>query len=84
MTPGRRHFWPQGHNLNKLGEGPVGDATYAILKLIALWFQIRRFFKSFHLENLFLACVTWICNGPEPFEQFLKGAKQGSFLPSLV
>ena len=24
------HFWPQGHNLNKLGRGPLGDATYQI------------------------------------------------------
>ena len=29
-------------------------------------------FQSFHLENLFLACVTWICYGQEPFEQLYK------------
>ena len=23
-------FWPQGYNLNKLGRGPLGDATYQI------------------------------------------------------
>ena len=28
--PGRVHFWPQGHNLNKPGRGPLGDATYQI------------------------------------------------------
>ena len=22
------HFWPQGHNLNKLGRGPLGDAIH--------------------------------------------------------
>ena len=22
------HFWHQGYNLNKLGKGPQGDATY--------------------------------------------------------
>ena len=27
MTPGRGHFWPQGHNLNKLVRSPQGDAT---------------------------------------------------------
>ena len=26
VTPGRGHFRPQGHNLNKLGRGPLGDA----------------------------------------------------------
>ena len=33
VTPRRDHFWPQGHNLNKLFRGPQGDATYQISKL---------------------------------------------------
>ena len=28
--------------------------------------------------------MTWVCNGPEPFEHLLKRAIQGSFLSSLV
>ena len=28
VTPGHCHFWPQGHNLNKLGRGLQGGATY--------------------------------------------------------
>ena len=28
VTPGESHFWPQGHYLNELGKGPLGDATY--------------------------------------------------------
>ena len=28
LTPGRGHFCPQGHNLNILGRGILGDATY--------------------------------------------------------
>ena len=36
---GRANFWPQGHNSNKLGRGPLGDATYQIIWLYALWFQ---------------------------------------------
>ena len=32
-TPGRGHFWSLGHNLNKLGRGPPGDATYQISRL---------------------------------------------------
>ena len=27
---GQVHFWPKGYNLNKLGRGPLGDATYKI------------------------------------------------------
>ena len=27
------HFWPGGHNLNKLSRGPLGDNTYQISKL---------------------------------------------------
>ena len=26
------HFCPQGHNLNKLGRGPLGDATNQTLR----------------------------------------------------
>ena len=26
-------FWPQGHDLTKLGRGPLDDATYQILRL---------------------------------------------------
>ena len=33
VTPRQGHFWPQGHNLNELGRGPQGDATYQISKL---------------------------------------------------
>ena len=33
VTPGAALFWPQGHNLNKLGRGPIGGATYQISRL---------------------------------------------------
>ena len=44
MTPGAGLFWPQGYYLNRLGRSPLGDATYQISRLWALWFQTRRFF----------------------------------------
>ena len=31
--PGRGPIWPQGHDMNNLGKGPLGDATYKISKL---------------------------------------------------
>ena len=31
--PGPGHFWPQGHNLNKLSGGSLDDATYQISRL---------------------------------------------------
>ena len=31
--PGTGPFWPQGYILNKLGRGPLGDATYQISRL---------------------------------------------------
>ena len=40
------------------------------------FFMFQGFLK-FHLKNLFLACMTLICNGLEQFEQFLKRAIQG-------
>ena len=36
MTPARGQFWPQGHNLNNFGRGPLDDAIYQIWKLWAL------------------------------------------------
>ena len=27
VNQGLAFFWPQGHNLNKLGKGPLGNAT---------------------------------------------------------
>ena len=29
-------FWPKGHNLNKLGRGPLGDATIQISRFYVL------------------------------------------------
>ena len=33
--PGQGQFWPQGHHMNNLDRGPLGDATYQISKLYA-------------------------------------------------
>ena len=33
VTPGAGHFWPKGYNLNELGRGPQGGATYQISRL---------------------------------------------------
>ena len=43
VTPGVGPFLTQGHNLNKLGRGSLGDATNQISRLYALWFKTRRF-----------------------------------------
>ena len=57
--PGQGHFWPQGHNLNKLVRGLQGDATYQISKLYALWFQTRRLFYVSPYISLCKACDPW-------------------------
>ena len=36
-----------GESFNELGIGPLGDATYQISRLYALWFQTRDFFHVF-------------------------------------
>ena len=33
VTPGATQFWPQGHNLNKLGRYLLGDVTYQLSRL---------------------------------------------------
>jgi len=39
VTPGRGQFWPQEHNLNNFGRGPLDDAIYQIWRFlkIAFW-----------------------------------------------
>ena len=56
--PERGHFWPQGHNLNKLGKGLLGDATFQISRLWALWFQTRIFFSRFPYISQCKTCDT--------------------------
>ena len=51
-APGCGYFWPGGHNLYKLCRGPLGDTTYQISKLMALWFQRRIFFKVFLYNSM--------------------------------
>ena len=55
--PRQVHFRPQEHNLNKLGRGPVDDASFQISRLKALWFQTRRFLKFSSLKSIFSLCV---------------------------
>ena len=49
-------FLAQGHNLKKLGGGPLDNATYQISRLLALWFQTRRFLKVLVLKSIFSLC----------------------------
>ena len=55
------HFWPQGLNLNKLGRGSLGDATYQISSFFGLSFQTGRFFFTFSrykpMLNMFVCCL---------------------------
>ena len=51
-------FWPQRHNLNKLGRGLLGHTTYQISRLLALWFQTRRFLHDFPYISLCKTCNT--------------------------
>ena len=36
--------------------------------------MLHNIYQGFQLENLFLACMTYIYKKPEPFEQLLKMA----------
>ena len=44
VNPRLGHCWPKWHNLNKPGRSQLGDATYLIVRLYALWLLTRRFF----------------------------------------
>ena len=49
MTPRAGHFYPQGYNLNKLGRGLLGGATYQLSSLWSLRCQTSRGFFTFSL-----------------------------------
>ena len=51
VTPAAGPFWPQGHNLNKLGRDPLVDASYQISRL-----QTRRFLKFPSRKSIFSLC----------------------------
>ena len=40
-------FWPKGHNLIKLGRGPLGDATFINIKALGLLVLDKNIFSCF-------------------------------------
>ena len=47
--PGVGLFWPQGHNLNKIGRGPRGDATLPHIKALSLMVSDEKIFSCFSI-----------------------------------
>ena len=56
LTPRRDLFWHQGYNLNNLGRGLLGDATYQISMFLAFWFQTRRFLMFSSRKSILSLC----------------------------
>ena len=54
-TLARGHFGP-GHNLNKLGRGSLGDATYQNIKTPSLMVSDKKFFHVFPYVDLCKTC----------------------------
>ena len=55
ICPRRGLFLPPGYNLNKLGRGSLGDASYQMSRLYAVLFRTRIFFHVSPWEGPFLA-----------------------------
>ena len=49
-------FLAPGAYFEKLGSGPLGDATYQISRLLSFWFQTRRFYHVFPYISLRKTC----------------------------
>ena len=47
MTSVAGPFWPQEHHLNKLGKGPLGDASLPSIKALCLVVSDKKFFSCF-------------------------------------
>ena len=51
--PGRAHFWPHGHNLNKLGSGLLGNSTYQISRPCGLRLEDFFIFSLYkYMQNM--------------------------------
>ena len=61
---------PQGYNLNKLGRGLLGDATYKVLGFLV---SDKKIF-NFHLEYLFLASLTYYAMDQNHLNNFGRGS----------
>ena len=44
---GRVHFWPQGHDLSKLGRGPRGDGYISNIKTLGNMVSDKKIFSCF-------------------------------------
>ena len=54
LPPGPDHFLPQGHNLNKLGRGPLG-----YIKAQGLKVSDKKMFSCFPYISLCKTCDLW-------------------------
>ena len=55
----RSHLGPWDLHLNKLGRGSVGNATYQISNIWAMWFWRRRFLNYFYAFLWFEPRTPW-------------------------
>ena len=56
--PGRSHFWPQGHNLNKLGS-LVGDTSHQNIKALSLMVSDKKICSCITAISLCKPCDPW-------------------------
>ena len=55
VTPRRGQFWPQGHNLNNFGRGPLDDAIYIPnMKALNLVVSDKKIFENCISKTYFL------------------------------
>ena len=50
---GQGQFWPLGHDMNKLGNGPQGDAAYQISKFYPFQVQKKRILNFTFIASMF-------------------------------
>ena len=56
MCPRAGPIWSQGHTLNRLGSGLLGDATYQTSMLLALCLRQEDFVQVFPYISFHLTC----------------------------
>ena len=74
--PGRGQFWPQGHNLNNFGRGPLDDAIYQIWKLIV---SDKKIFENCILKTYFLTPWPTYATNQNHLNNFGRGLPRDHF-----
>jgi len=77
--PGRGQFWPQGHNLNNFGRGPLDDAIIPNMKALGLAVSDKKIFENCILKTYYLTPWPTYATNQNHLNNFGRGPRSDHF-----